>query len=190
MLDGITTGWLVLLTIGITNNSSQLCHDQLLSSHCGWVQQEGHWVCSLWPETKMENHFNCRRQVRSIHVWIYWCYVAINRRKQTEEFSHYKHSAYTDPCDNWDQVHRTNVQQYSGMWVIMYGWTLHFPLVNMLIHCGNQAITIKQRNLKRFLLEIFLNFLFLLFFCYAVPPTHLQFMHHSRTCTDKMASNS
>ena len=37
---------------------------------------------------------------------------------------------------------------------------------------------------SRFLLEIFLNFLFLLF-CFAVPPTHLRLIRHLRTYTDK-----
>ena len=101
--------------------SSQLCHDQFLSSHCGRVLQEGHWVCSLWPEAKMENHSNCRGQVGTcMDVLILCCiFKKKTRRKQTEGFSYYKHSAHTDPCDTWYQVHRTTVQQNSGMWVIM-----------------------------------------------------------------------
>ena len=39
-----------------------------------------------------------------------------------------------------------------------------------------------------FLSEIF--FKFLVFCCYALPPTHLLLMRHPRTCTDKWRPNS
>ena len=44
------------------------------------------------------------------------------------------------------------------------------------------ALLVCVLRFNKFLLQIFLNFLFLL---YTVPPMHLQWMCHPRTCTNK-----